>query len=558
MRRYFQLLLLVLLLSAAPIEGAVLWQILPPVQPPAEHGVAVQIREIRVEGATVFSPEQLAEVTRRYVGRRLAREDLSFLRRELTDLYVDNGYVNSGALIPDQTVQNGVITVEIIEGRLGELEVERPEWFRADHIRSRIEPGHDGPLNIQTLQARLQLLEQDPRIRRFAAELRPGYRPGEARLRVRIEEERPYSVSVAFNNFQSPTVGSSRIAVSATHRNLMGRGDVLAVTTGRSSGVAPQINATYEIPVRADDTTLSIRFSKNDFTVIEAPFDDLAVDSESSGFGLTLRHPAYRTLNTDLVVGVSLEWMQNRTFLLGEPFSFSLGADDGRSNVTALRVSQEWTHRSQSQAVALESRFSFGLDLFGATIHGDDSIYRQIAVEDPPDGRFLSWLGKFQWARRVGPAQVIFRTDAQLSADPLLATEQLPIGGRNSVRGYRENQLVRDNGVIGSLETRITILSDRKWARSLELAPFLDFGNGWQTDADAAGRGRILLPVPPSSIYSAGVGVRWNAVFGESVRWNPEFELYWGEGLVDLDGSNRTSGSLQDSGIHFNIGLKVF
>ncbi len=347
MKRYFQLLLLLVLVSAAPIEGAVLWQILPPVRSSTEDGLAVEIREIRVQGTTIFSPAELAEITRRYVGRRLAREDLSFLRRELTDLYVASGYVNSGAVIPDQTVRDGVISVEIVEGRLGELEVEQPRWFRSDHIRNRIDPGDDGPLNIQRLQERLQLLEQDPRIRRFAAELRPGYRPGEARLRVAIEEERPYSASVAFNNFQSPTVGSSRIAVSATHRNLMGRGDVLAVTTGRSSGVAPQINATYEIPVRADDTTLSIRFSKNDFTVIEAPFDDLAVDSESTGFGLTLRHPAYRTLNIDLVVGVSLEQLRNRTFLLGKPFSFSLGADDGRSNVTALRISQEWTHRSK-------------------------------------------------------------------------------------------------------------------------------------------------------------------------------------------------------------------
>ena len=558
MKNGFRLLVATGLLLLSPqLAGAPLQQVLPPVEL-TRGGLGVKVREVRVEDSTVFNPEELAAVTDRYVGRTLTSEDLSVLRRELTDLYIERGFINSGAVIPDQTVEDGVIILQVVEGRLAELEVQDPKWFRADHIRKRLEPEKIGPLNINDLQQRLQLLEQDPRIRRFAAELRPGYRPGEARLSVVIDEERPYSASVAFNNYQSPTVGSSRVTLSGIHQNLTGGGDILTVTTGRSSGVAPQIRATYEIPVRADDTTLSVQFSKNDFTVIEAPFDDLAVESESSDFGLTLRHPAYRTLNTELVVGVSLERIENRTFLLGEPFSFALGADEGRSNVTALRISQDWTHRSQSQAVAIGSRLSFGLDLFGATIHGDDSIYRQIAVEDPPDGRFLSWRGKFQWARRIGPAQVIFRTDAQLSADPLLATEQLPIGGRNSVRGYRENQLVRDNAIISSIETRITVVSDREWARNLELATFFDFGNGWQTNPDAAGRGRILLPVPPSSIYSAGVGVRWNAVFGESVRWNPEFELYWGKGLVDLDSASRRGGSLQDSGIHFNIGLGVF
>ena len=547
------------LAARSPLIGAPAQQVLPPIPPSARDPLAgVEIREIRVLGSTVFTSEKLAKITARYVNRRLTSEDLSVLRRELTDLYVNDGYINSGALIPDQTLSGGVITVEIVEGRLTELEVQEPRWFRAEHIRKRLEPGADGPLNIQSLQERLQLLEQDPRIRRFAAELRPGYRPGEARLNVAIEEETPYSASVGFDNYQSPTVGSSHVALSAIHENLTGFGDVLSVRTGWSSGVSPQIAATYEIPLTAQDTSLAFTYTKNDFTVVEAPFDSLDVVSESSGFGLELRHPIYRTLNTDLVVGVGVERTSNRTFLLGETFSFSLGAKDGESNVTALRVSQQWTHRSQNQAVAIQSRFSFGVNLFGATIHGADSIYRQIEVENPPDGRFFAWLGKFQWARRLGRAQLIFRTDTQLATDPLLATEQLPIGGRNSVRGYRENQLVRDNAVISSLESRLTLVSDRSWARSLELAPFFDFGEGWHTTPEAAGRGRILLPVPPSRIYSVGVGVRWNGVFGDSLRWNPQFEVYWGEGLVDLAGANSPSGSLQDTGIHFSFGLRVF
>lgn len=547
------------LVPTLPLIGASAQQVLPPIPDSARAPLTdIEIQEIRVLGSTVFTPDEIDAITAGFLNRRLTSEDLSVLRRELTDLYVDNGYINSGALIPDQTLSRGVITVEIVEGRLTDLEVEEPRWFRAEHIRTRVETDRDGPLNIQSIQERLQLLEQDPRIRRFAAELRPGYRPGEARLRVAIEEEAPYSASVSFDNHQSPTVGSSRVTLGAAHVNLTGFGDRLSVSTGWSSGVSPQITATYEVPLTARDTSLSFRYTKNDFTVIEAPFNNLDVASESSGFSLGLEHPLYKTLDTELIVGVGIERTSNQTFLLGETFSFSLGAEDGESNVTALRISQGWTHRSENQAVAVQSRFSLGMNLFGATIHGEDSIYRQINVEDPPDGRFFAWLGKFQWARRMGRAQIIFRTDAQLTSDPLLATEQLPIGGRNSVRGYRENQIVRDKAIISSLESRLTLVSDRSWARSLEVAPFFDFGEGWHTTPGAAGRGRVLLPVPPSRIYSAGVGVRWNGVFGDSPRWNPQFEMYWGEGLVDLDAANGPGGSLQDAGIHFSFGFNVF
>ena len=329
------------------------------------------------------------------------------------------------------------------------------------------------------------------------------------------------------------------------------------MTTGRSSGVAPQIRATYEIPVRADDTTLSIQFSKNDFTVIEAPFGDLAVESDSSGFGLTLRHPAYRTLNTELVVGVSLERIENRTFLLGEPFSFALGADDGRSNVTSLRISQDWTHRSQNQALAFGSRLSFGLDLFGATVHGDDSIYRQIAVEDPPDGRFLSWLGKFQWARRIGPAQVIFRTDAQLSADPLLATEQLRSADETAFAGIGRTSL---SGTTPSS------------ARSRPASPWCRIGNGhaawsWLRSSTSETDGRPT-PIPPVAAGSSSpyrlqhLQRRLRRPMERGFRrigpLEPRVRALLGKGLVDLDSASRRGGSLQDSGIHFNIGLGVF
>ena len=146
------------LAATLPLIGAPAQQVLPPIPPSARDPLAgVEIHEIRVEGSTVFTTDELDTITARYVNRRLTSEDLSVLRRELTDLYVNNGYVNSGALIPDQVLSGGVITVAIVEGRLTDLEVQEPRWFRAEHIRKRLEPRADGPLNIRSLQERLQL-----------------------------------------------------------------------------------------------------------------------------------------------------------------------------------------------------------------------------------------------------------------------------------------------------------------------------------------------------------------------------------------------------------------
>src|SRR6266571_1296211 len=167
--------------------------ILPPLPPvtPGEpqqlpQRVRVLVRQIRIVGNTVFPMEKLLEVTQRYVNRELATEDLEALRIELTRLYIDAGYINSGAIIPDQKLSEGVITLQIIEGELSTIEISGTTWFRDSYIRNRIALGAGPPLNIVALQERLQFLQQDERIARLAAELRPGVQRGESALLVKV------------------------------------------------------------------------------------------------------------------------------------------------------------------------------------------------------------------------------------------------------------------------------------------------------------------------------------------------------------------------------------
>ena len=198
----------------------------PPAEPPEALPLErIFVREIRIIGSTVFSPAELAEVTGPYVDRSLTAEDLEELRLDLTRHYITRGYVNSGAIIPDQTVTEGVLTLQVIEGELTRIEVEGNRWFRASYLQNRLALGAGPPLNINTLQQRLQLLLQDTRIQRLNTELRPGVQPGESVLGVRVEERNPYKVWLTFNNYQSPTVGAERGLITVAHENLTGYGD---------------------------------------------------------------------------------------------------------------------------------------------------------------------------------------------------------------------------------------------------------------------------------------------------------------------------------------------
>ena len=132
----------------------------PPLQP--QDGVeklapvfGVTVREIRVTGSTVFSPDELAQVARPFVDRKLTTEDLEELRQALTTLYTDQGYVNSGAFIPDQDVTDGILEVQLVEGILSDIQVEQVEGAKLNHVLQEEDSLQDWGIHLQFV---LQLL----------------------------------------------------------------------------------------------------------------------------------------------------------------------------------------------------------------------------------------------------------------------------------------------------------------------------------------------------------------------------------------------------------------
>lgn len=517
--------------------------VLPPApEPPREQpGLKfpeprVFVKEVQVTGSTVFSEDQLKEVTEPYENRVLTTEDLEQLRVALTMLYVKKGYLTSGAIIPDQLVSEGIVRIRIIEGELARIDVEGTEWFRPHYLEGRVRLGARKPLQLAPLQERLQLLQQDARIARLNAELRPGDERGLSVLNLRVQERRPYHAWLEFNNFQTPVVGAERGLMTVAHENVTGNGDPFSLTFGGSSGVFPLVNAVYSIPFTPYDTSFAATYRRNDFVVVEAPFDSLNINSQTEIIGFSLRQPIYQTVNEILAVAIIGEHLYNKTFIFDDtPFDFVAGAQNGVSNISALRFFQEYVYRTQTRVLAARSRFSVGIDALGATVNSGDLA----------DAQFFSWLGRVQGVQRFerfGGMQLLGRMDLQLANDRLFPLEQIPVGGRFTVRGYRQNQLIRDNAFLASIEARFPVLVAPRHGGIVELAPFLDYGKAWNT--------KVSTP-SPSFLASVGLGVRWNILPEDRAR----FELYWG---VPLNHVNTPGGNLQDYGLHLQLVIRVF
>lgn len=510
---------------------------LPPVtRPPAGEalgsGVQVYVRAFRFEGNTVISDAELETLVTDYRGREVDSRELVKVKDLVTTEYIRRGYISSGAVIPDQRVTDGVIVIRVEEGVLAAIEVQQGGRLHDEFLVQRLQPAPGMPLDINELQERMQLLQRKPQIDAIHAALLPGKRRGESLLQLQVQEARPYYLTLRGNNYNSPAIGAEGVELDAGHYNLSGRGDTLGLQYVHTEGL-DDFYGFYSLPLAADDTTLQLLYENTDAEVIEEPFNilDIENDYESAAIGLT--RPLFRRLNEQLLLGLLLEHRRSETALLGESFPFSAGAEDGTSKLTVLRFSQEWVRRSPERVLALRSVLNQGLDLFDATT-GSAS----------PDSRFFYWLGQFQWVQRLPGkvSQLLFRLDAQLSADELLPMEKFVVGGRETVRGYRENQLVRDNGVVASLEFRIPLLHGPDGNPTFQLAPFFDYGNAWEKGGSTPA---------PRHISAAGLGLLWDPVK------QLHLELYAAAAFRNIDRGN-SEHDLQDDGIYFGLEYKLF
>jgi hemolysin activation/secretion protein len=320
-----------------------------------------------------------------------------------------------------------MVTFHAVEGRVTAVNTIGTDHFDPDYFNARLERGLSVPFNVNGLQAEQQILLQDPLVRRLNLDIAPGLAPGEAKVQADVTEANRYSLNFQVANNQSPTVGETRGQVQGSVSNILGRGDTLAVQYGRSQGLNDG-EITYSVPLFADDTRLNLRYDINGTLIISQALTALDITSRYNSYAIGLSRPFYRTPDAALNLGINLEKRDAQSFLLGQPFSFTAGSQDGKTNVTALRVFQDWGERDAEHALALRSTFSFGLNALGATVSNSG-----------PSGTFFSWLGQGQYVRRIYQDwDLVLRANLQLSDKPLFPIEQFALGGIDTVRGYRQ------------------------------------------------------------------------------------------------------------------------
>jgi hemolysin activation/secretion protein len=509
-----------------------------PVSPPTAPGSQtgeITISRFEIVGGTVFTAAELAAITAPATNRPIDFAQLQEVASNITQLYVSKGYVSSGAYIPGNqsfSPRNGVVKIQIVEGRVEDIVITGLNRLEPNYVRNRIGLGAQQPLKIDRLLDRLQLLQQDPLIASISAELVTGKTVGTSDIQVKVIEAPTRRAGISVINNRTPSIGEVQGQVSLAENNLFGIGDAVSLAYGLTEA-GDILDFNYAVPLNPMNGTLRLQYNRSNSRVIEDPFRPLDIKANAQDVALTYRQPIIQTLPQELALGLTINQRESNIDYLpnGTRLGFPApGANsNGQTKVTAARFFQDYTTRDTQQVLSLRSQISLGLNALGATINPSS-----------PDGQFLSWRGQAQYVRNLAPDQLlVLKLDSQLADRPLVPLEQITFGGQDTVRGFRQDLLLGDNGLLASAELRFPIFSTPGTSSNkqlLQIVPFLDLGVAWSNAGVATGN--------PNTIASGGLGLRYQS--GNSLL----AKLDYGIPLTTFNNNRRT---IQEQGLYFSL-----
>jgi hemolysin activation/secretion protein len=507
--------------DAPPPTGAPTAQAVVPAQ-----GRTFPIREFQVSGNTVLKPDEIERVLGFYLGDKRAVADVDAARATLEKLYRELGYRTVSVVIPRQTIQNGIVQLQVNETRIGGTRVEGGDYSALSVVTDEVPSMKAGTVpNFKELQRDL-IFANRIASRRVTPELQPGKLPGTLDLTLRIDDDLPLGLTLGWNNEHARGTTEQRAFASLYYGNLFQRGHNLSLFFNTAPERVDD-GRTYSVSyvARFPDTSWSLQVSdlQSNSDIVVAPGISTESDNNTVGLRLTKQlrvsspdwYPSisfgadYKHFRTTTKITTPQGSTSLETPLTYLPFNLSLEQ--------SLRAG---SHRIESDAALIFSTTAFGsdeqrLDLsrFGAR---GEAVYLRASVSDA-----------ISLPRGFG---INLRVLAQASDRTLLPAEKLPGGGAENVRGYFESETTGDRGIVGGLELRAPSIPDlfasASWASVItELQPYLFFDAAHLRD-----HGPFVDDTTPRrfTLMSTGAGV---SVRAREYAW---LQLVWSQVLRDV------------------------
>jgi hemolysin activation/secretion protein len=454
----------------------------PGVVPPEAETIRFTLAAIRLEGATVYDEAELRPLWAGLLGQEIALAAVFRLAEEITVRYRNDGYILSRAVVPPQSITDGSVRLQIVEGYVDRVIIEgeqvpaQPLQAMADRIAAA------RPLRADVLERNLLLINELSGLI-VDSVLRPSPDvPGAADL-VLVTSQRRYQGDLGLSNRGNRYTGPLELSAGVQANGLLGRYDRTRLRGFVNPASPHQLQVLaleHGQPLGSNGTQLSL-FGSLVRTDPGGLDDD--VDGSSYSSSLTLSHPLVLDRTQRLELRAELGLLNSDTDVdTTDPAA--IPEDNAKDRVRTLRIGATWDVADRFAGItSLSGTLSQGLDILDASKSGDDDLSREAG-----SGIFTKFAVEVSRLQSLGGGWSLFATaKGQYALDSLLASETFDFGGEAYGRAYDSSELTGDDGVAARVELRWGRLIGRPWLTSVQPFFSADFGAIWNRNNDEDG-----------------------------------------------------------------------
>lgn len=424
--------------------------------------IKLLLKDIKIEGMTLFSKKDVINFYLPYLYNEITLDLVYKVAEKITNLYRKKGYFISKAYLPSQRINKGIVTINVIEGYIGDIELE--EKFKQQYvIKKAIEKIlTEKPLNIKSLESLLLRLNDLPGYY-FKSTLKSldGNKNGAIQLSLKVEPKKAKG-KLSLDNFYSRFAGPQGLSFSHSDSLLP-----LQQTT-----ISSVINK-FKIK------KLSYLMFNHAIAMSLKTTFDLSVSSAKSYPGYVLKPLNIKSLSDVISSGISYHVIRQRDHNLDLKFSINIKNSNSyikdvlftKDKIRVLRTGMVYDVRGNNSYSSINFTISNGIKILQASQRGEDNISR--ANAKPTFNKLdlsVSHLRKIttNWS-------LMLSFSGQYADSSVFSSEEFGYGGQTFGRAFDSNEISGDHGLSGAIEINYNKLLDLK---SLNLIPYVFYDIG--------------------------------------------------------------------------------
>ena len=192
-----------------------------PQQEAPQQEANFDLLELRVKGNTLLERNQLERTVYPFLGLKKNIDTVEEARNALENLYRIKGYQTVAVDIPEQNVENGVVYLQVVEGKVSRLRVKDSRYFSLGAIKAGVPELAPGKVpNLPIMQKQLAALGSQNADRKITPVLRAGDTPGTLEVDLKVKDQLPLHGSIALNGRNTSSTSLLRLVSSLHYDNL--------------------------------------------------------------------------------------------------------------------------------------------------------------------------------------------------------------------------------------------------------------------------------------------------------------------------------------------------